>query len=162
MDLIEQYRLMHEAGHFPGYSIKQHVDRIAALVSRTGSRTLLDYGCGKGLQYTQDNLHKHWGIMPILYDPGVPGLSEKPVGPFDGVICTDVMEHISEQDVDLVFWDIFGLARKFAFLSICCRPAKKVLPDGRNCHLTVKPREWWLNRIARLNPSVEFEVAWNA
>lgn len=158
LNLTDQYRMMHEAGHFPGFSVKQHVEAIGDLVKKTGSNTLLDYGCGKGRQYAELNLHRSWNISPSLYDPAT--FPQKPEGKFDGVICTDVLEHIPEEDLPDTLSEIFGYARKFVFLSICCRPAKKVLPDGRNCHLTIKPEQWWLSLIESL-ATVKYEVAWN-
>ena len=87
------------------------------------------------------------GILPTLYDPAVDEFSAKPRGKFDGVICTDVAEHVPEDEVDVFLSDVFSHARKFVFITICTRPAKKLLPDGRNCHLTVKPATWWLRTI---------------
>lgn len=160
MDLIEQYRMMHEAGHFPGHSLKKHLENIEYLIRKTGSKTVLDYGCGKALAYV-DGVHRPWDIKISLYDPAVPKFSEKPVGKFDGVICTDVLEHIPEEDVAGVLREIFSYSNKFVFLSICTRKAKKTLPDGRNCHLTVRSEQWWLSTIEGLEPSVLWEVAWN-
>lgn len=156
MELVEQYRLMHESGHFPGYSIRQYVDDIDALVRKTGAKTILDYGCGKGRQYADLKLHEFWKVAPTLYDPAV--FPEKPEGTFHGVVCTDVLEHVPEEDLEEVLREIFAYAERFAFLSICTRKAKKTLPDGRNAHLTVKPEEWWLSLIEGLEPSVLYEV----
>ena len=86
--------------------------------------------------------------MPTLYDIGVPEISRKPEGSFDGVICTDVMEHIEEGDIDEVLHYIINTADKFVFFHIACRPSKrKRLPDGRDVHLTVKPPHWWNMKI---------------
>ncbi len=159
--LVGQYRTMHEAGHFPGHSIKRHIEAITVLVRKTGANSLLDYGCGKGQQYIGGALAREWGCRPYLYDPAVIQLSKKPEGRFDGVICTDVLEHIPEEAVPDILREIFAYARKFVFLSICTRAAKKTLPDGRNCHLTIKPEEWWLSLIAGLKPEVLYEVRWN-
>lgn len=159
MDLIDQYRAMHEAGHFAGHSLKQHIPEIAALVEKHEAKTLLDYGCGKGYQYAE-GVHDAWGgVMPTLYDPAVPWLAERPEGRFDGVICTDVLEHLDNPES--VIRDIFSFAGKFAFFSVCTRPARKKLPDGRNCHLTVKPEDWWLDLIAACAGGTPYEVAWN-
>jgi SAM-dependent methyltransferase len=159
MELSEQYRLLHEAGHFPGFSIRKHVTSIDGLIRKTGSKTILDYGCGKGRQYAELNLHKYWNVEPTLYDPAT--FPEKPEGRFDGVVCTDVLEHIPEEDLREVLREIFNYSRKFVFLSICTREARKTLPDGRNAHLTIKPEEWWLSLMEGLEPSVLYEVEFN-
>lgn len=139
---------------FAGYSIKNYVDDIAGLVEWTSAKRILDYGSGKGYQYLKRRLHEAWGILPHCYDVGVRQLQERPEGKFDGIICTDVMEHIAESDIDWVLNDIFSFVEprvssdKFAFFAIACRPAaKKMLPDGRNVHLTVKPPSWWQEKL---------------
>ena len=61
----------------------------------------------------------------------------------DGVICIDVVEHVSPEDVINFLNDIFNLAKKFVFIVISCYTGKKQLPDGRNVHLSIKsPKEW--------------------
>jgi len=155
MDYAKTYGAMHDknAKHFSGYSIKPYVQEIAGLVWDRLPHRMLDYGSGKGYQYLALRVHDHWGgILPICYDPGVVQLRIKPEGKFGGIICTDVMEHIEEADVDKVLDDIFSYAddHGFVFLAIACRPAKrKRLPDGRNVHVTIKPPAWWDAKLAK-------------
>lgn len=59
--LVEQYQLMHLQGEvhlgippeetFPGRSLPKEAPHIKRLIKRTGARTILDYGAGKGRQY---------------------------------------------------------------------------------------------------------------
>lgn len=134
---------------FPGDSLTQHASSIKQLIDSTGSKTLLDYGCGKGYQYTKLNLHDEYfnGIMPSLYDPGTK-YSDFPEGEFDGVLCTDVLEHIEEKDLDGVLEQIYSKATKFVYLGVCTVPAQAILPDGRNAHVTIKPFAWWLEKVS--------------
>ena len=155
MDYAKVYGEMHAARPkaFSGFSIKHHVDAIAGLVAEIEPTRLLDYGSGKGYQYLALRVHERWGgMVPHCYDPGVRQLREKPEGQFQGVICTDVMEHIEEKDVSGILADIFGFvdleARAFVYFCIACRPAKrKRLPDGRDVHVTIKPPAWWNRKI---------------
>lgn len=147
---IEQYKIMHqEEERYPGESLRQHAKSISDLINKYDAKTLLDYGCGKGFQYTQEHVHKTFfnGIMPSLYDPGVPSHDVIPEGKFDGVISTDVMEHIPEYELDEVFKQIYSKADKFVYLGICTIPAVARLPNGENAHCTVKPIEWWVEKI---------------
>ena len=147
-DLLEQYRILHRSKKFLGLSLLPYASVIAEMVEKTGAETLLDYGCGAGFQYTKYRIHDAWGgIMPHLYDPAVPEFEAKPDGKFDGVISSDVLEHIEERNVAAFLDELFSYAKRFVFVTVCCRPAKKFLPDGRNCHLTVRPPEWWENMI---------------
>ena len=143
--------------HYTGKSIRSGLPHIVKLVEETKPRRLLDYGCGKGQQYSVHKVHEAWGgLKPHCFDVGVPAFSENPTGYFDGVICTDVMEHIDPADVDTILDDIFGFLRprddggtSFAFFWISCRPAaRKTLPDGRNVHLCVREPSWWDKRLA--------------
>lgn len=131
-------------------SLLRWVPDIADLVGEFKSRRLLDYGCGLGWQYTRERAHNAWGTeMPVLYDPAVYGREMRPAGPFDGVICTDVLEHVPEDELDAVLRDIAGFAAQWAFISVCCRPSKHIrLPIGGNVHVTVQPIEWWWARLA--------------
>lgn len=151
-DLIEQYRIMHadpEAAHFPGRSCLPYAWEINRMVREFRCRTLLDYGCGRGLQYSEERVQDWWGVMPTLYDPAVPEFAAKPSGPFDGVLCTDVLEHIFEDDLRATLTEIYGLARYAVFFSICCRAARRSLPNGMNCHVTIRREAWWRETLKR-------------
>ena len=162
--VIAQYRAMHESAKmFRGNSIKGHIEAICDLVAKHKPESLLDYGSGKGAQYSDLNIHEKWGgLRPTCYDPGYPPIAEKPLGKFDGVICTDVAEHWPPECVDDEFRCSIGYANKFAFFCIYTEPARKFLPDGRNVHLTVRPQAWWIKRVCALTDGRierEFEIA---
>jgi len=143
---VELYRQMHATGHFPGHSTKKNSALIKSLIALHEAVTILDFGSGKGKQYDEDKLHEEWGVpRPTLYDPAVIGISSLPNAfrPFDGVICCDVLEHLEGDELRHAIFNATLRAKKFAFFSISCRPAKKILPDGRNCHLTIEPPDWW-------------------
>ena len=161
MDYAKEYSYLHQQypKFFAGWSIKRYVDDIAKAVATHDANSLLDYGCGKGYQYLVRRSHDRWGacphcsrgLLPTLYDVGVRQLAEKPEGTFDGVICTDMLEHIEEKDVVRVLDDLVGYATKFLVLGISCKPEQpqdtKRLSDGRGVHVTVRPPEWWRAQI---------------
>ena len=164
-DLIAQYRQMHDSSPdmFAGLSLMPHIHRIKRLIDQTGAKTILDYGCGKGKQYerpitvgkeTFDNLEAFWGVEVFKYDPGYEPFSHFPGGTFDGVICTDVLEH-SETSNEAVgnVWTLFSHARAFVFASISCREAIKTLPDGRNAHTCIETPEFWRGSFAGMESS---------
>jgi hypothetical protein len=84
--------------------------------------------------------------MPSLYDPAVEQYSVLPEGTFDAVICTDVLEHIEEEDVADVIREIYSKSDKFVYLGISNEPASSHLPDGRNAHVTQKSLDWWIEQ----------------
>ena len=169
-ELLEQYKNVHANGiaeqgissdaAFAGQSLEPHLISIAELCRTTGAKTVLDYGSGKGSRYamrdltlpngeTVQSVQAYWGVDAITcFDPAYPAFSTLPEGMFDGVVCTDVLEHVPEQDVDWILAEIFGYARLFVFAVVASYPAKKVLPNGENAHCTVKSAEWWRERVA--------------
>lgn len=150
MKLIDQYKNLHKDEEFYSLSATTlHKDSIKAFLSRKNCNTILDYGCGKAVQYFKEDTHNthFYGIMPALYDPAIEEYSVLPEGTFDAVISTDVLEHIEEKDLDNVLKEIYSKADKFVYLGICNSPALAILPDGRNAHVTQKPLEWWKEKI---------------
>lgn len=149
-DLIQQYRHMHHnPAMFVGKSLAVHIPAIWRMCTETKSKSILDYGCGKAAMWQSGDLAELLSVEVTLYDPAVSRYAQFPRHTFHGVVCTDVMEHVDESAVDETLETIFSMADRFAFLAICTREAKKLLPDGRNCHLTVKPEEWWESRIVK-------------
>lgn len=168
--LGELYRQVHQTGIeqgasganvFAGGSLRDHLGIVRQLARHTGATSVLDYGAGKGLLYRERNLRladgatipsvrEYWGIEEIrLYDPGVEEHAARPEGQFDGVVSTDVLEHIPEEDIDWVLAECLGFARRFLYMNIASYPAKKILPNGWNAHVTIQPPEWWRRRIER-------------
>ena len=160
--MIQHYKEMHKDENlYVGSTINIHGTSIGQLISETHSKTLLDYGCGKAIQYIKEQGHVEYygGIMPSLYDPGVTKYSELPSGEFDGVISTDVLEHIEEDDLEEVIKEIFSKATNFVYIGVCNVPANSFLPDGRNSHVTLKSFDWWVDKIFSLsNPNVVTQV----
>ena len=182
LELISQYKVLHTEGEkihglapentFPGVSLLPHIDRIKRLIQETDSFSLLDYGCGKGMQYQapvvdvglpeKEMLADYWGVTAIqLYDPCFMPFSTLPSGRFDGVISTDMLEHCSEDDVPWIIGEMFSFSNKFLFSNVACYPAIKSLPNGENAHCTIRDPEWWASlfrEIGKQYPGVIWEL----
>lgn len=166
----EEYVALYQELHrnpkrFPGYSLSAYADEIAEMVIQYSAKTLLDYGCGKGYQYLSRRVHEKWGaILPTCYDPGVSYLDKLPLKgtKFDGVICTDVLEHIPRQDVKKFLKVLFDYADKFVFLTVATFPAEKELPNGENCHITVRPIAWWRELIVKAAGDTPYKLMVNS
>lgn len=168
-ELLDLYRDMHRNGYtrvyrghprhtppestFPGRELRPYIGLIRKLADRTGARTILDYGAGKAMAHGEavelegerfPDLQTCWGIDELrIYEPALPGHDRLPDGPFDGVISTDVLEHIPKEDVPWVVEEMFSLARRFLFATVACVPALARLPSGENAHVTVESPDWW-------------------
>jgi hypothetical protein len=183
-ELVELYRAMHAEGEkflnvgpektFRGSSLPPEAHHIKAIIEHTGALSLLDYGSGKGQQYDVRNVKlatgevvesivDYWGVDYVhCYDPSYTKYSTLPQGRFDGVICTDVLEHCPEDDLPWILAEIFSFADRFVYANVACYPAMKRLPTGENAHCTVRAPEWWLalvRRIAAQFPDVIWELS---
>ena len=110
--------------------------------------TLLDYGCGKGaiLSHLQN---KYANIKMEGYDPAVEMFSNIHLKNYECVFSNDVLEHIEPDHIHTVLKHINDLSTKYLWLRIDTKPARKVLPDGRNAHLILENIEWWTAIINR-------------
>jgi FkbM family methyltransferase len=181
--LIAQYSGMHRNGDrlkgisaeamFAGYTSLQFVDAVKQLVSRTDAKRILDYGSGKGEQYRPrpivsdgkviaESVAEYWDVDEVrCYDPGYAPFRELPSDTFDGVVCTDVLEHCPEEDLEWIVSELFRFATRFVFATVACWPARKTLPDGQNAHVTIRPAEWWRERFAAAGaryPAIDWEL----
>lgn len=182
-ELLGHYRQMHREGDvrhglraaetFDGRSLPRQAQRIRVLIGKTAAKTILDYGCGKGTQYRPaaitengvarwNSMQEYWGVDSIAcYDPAYEPFSKLPEGTFDGVICTDVLEHCPEEDLEWIVTELFSYARKFVFANVACYPAKKTLPSGENAHCTIIPADRWrtlFESVALRFPEILWEV----
>jgi hypothetical protein len=164
-ELLSLYERMHREGNieqakspdatFAGGSLRPHLPAIRALVRRTGAKSVLDYGSGKGILYKKRNfvlangevvtsVAEYLGVEKIAcFDPGVPEYSTFPSEKFDGIVSTDVLEHCPEEDIPWIVGEMFAAAKKFVFANVASYPAEKTLPNGENAHCTQRPPAWW-------------------
>ena len=159
--IIDEYVDFHENGTeklppektFQGTSLLKWVFQINKIIKDTKSHSLIDFGCGKALGYVSPikvdnkvfkNVSDFWEINNMfLYDPGVKKYSKYPTRKADGIICTDVIEHIPPQDIKNFINELYKLSNKFIFVVIAIRPATKYFEDGNNIHLSLKKQDEW-------------------
>lgn len=184
-ELIGYYRAMHRCGvpasglraeeTFDGRTLYGHAEVIGKLLRSFGGRTVLDYGSGKGRQYARlpvdiempdgrrfEDIPSFWGATVTCYDPGCETLATLPPGPFDAVICTDMLEHCDQEDLPWILTEMFASAGKLVYASVALYPAQKTLPNGENAHVTLRPADWWqrlFESVAHQYPAVHWLVA---
>lgn len=138
----EQNKSLHSVGDY-GISGAKWAETIKTIIKVAEPLTILDYGCGqKTLQEAVGPGAFFWNN----YDPCIPGLDAEPK-PASLVICTDVLEHVEPECLESVLDDLQRLTLRMGFFTVSTRPAKKVLPDGRNAHLIQQGPRWWLPRF---------------
>ena len=144
---------------------------IKKLMEKHDCRSLINFGCGNPDAFFKHKYINHNVKRPIegggskspqynsvydflgrpyvkMYDPGIEELSVHPDFPAEMVVCTDVLEHIPAQDIPWFLDELFKLTTKVLHVSIHLGPAVTILPDGRNAHVCVRPRDWWRQEIA--------------
>lgn len=120
----------------------RHAEIILKLAEGIKTRSILDYGCGKGY------LAKAIPFPIWEYDPGVPGKEASP-RPADLVVCTDVLEHIEPDRLTYVLRDLHRCTIQVGYFVIHTGPAGKTLPDGRNTHLIQEDQAWWEKQLSK-------------
>lgn len=145
MLITDKYRKLNEQLHRTrkgyGTSSGKWVQKVIELSERYNTQNVLDYGCGKG------RLQQGLPFQITQYDPAIPEHSDHPTDTHDIVVCTDVLEHIEPDCIDAVLDDIANLTNKVVLLTVATRRANKTLADGRNAHLIIKNKDWWLKKV---------------
>ena len=121
--------------------------------------SILDAGCSQGLtvkKYLERGLDAYgFDISPtaikLAEENGLKGrcvignILQIPFSKHsvDAIVCTDVLEHLSPEDVDLALSELFRVARKYLFLRIS---------------KSIEGRKDWLRKVRKENPSVVFDI----
>jgi hypothetical protein len=146
-------RQLHEDPRGFGGDGKKHAERVLEYARKIDARSICDYGCGEGtLKPALQALG--WCGFVSEYDPAMKGREALPK-PAHLLVCTDVLEHIEPDRLELVMRHQFLVAERGAFFTIATRPANKVLPDGRNAHLIQETPDWWMAKLAAIGWVVE-------
>jgi len=127
----------------------KNVGKFLHFYNKWNPKTILDYGCGKGhiLEHLQNKFpQSEW----YGYDPAVKQFSKITKDNFECVFCNDVLEHIEPENLSNVLQHINSLATKSIWLRIDTQPARKFLEDGRNAHLILENKDWWISKISSL------------
>jgi SAM-dependent methyltransferase len=104
--------------------------------------------------YHEDSL---WQIDPLK------------LGPYDFLVCTDVMEHIPEDKVDAVLDNAAALVADggSAYMRIAlwgsstdAQRKKAQEKYGGELHVTVKPHEWWQEKLDRRFKGAKDYTVW--
>jgi len=129
--------------NWAGNDSKNYHNYIRFLMDRYDAKSVLDYGCGKGEQYSTLNSYVLHFAPPGVrtepmtfqtrinaesvykYDPCVPEFDQEPVGQkFDAVICTQVLGSIPDDDIAWIKHKFMNYATKFVFIGLHSSPPK--------------------------------------
>jgi 16S rRNA A1518/A1519 N6-dimethyltransferase RsmA/KsgA/DIM1 with predicted DNA glycosylase/AP lyase activity len=158
--LSNKYRKMLEETHHDtawGSSSINYVGHIVDLIKDYNAADVLDYGAGKQM-LAKELMIRCPGVIVHSYDPGISEISQSP-NPASFVCCTDVLEHVEPEFIDEVLDDLKRVVLNIGYFIVSVKPAQKILPDGRNAHLIVKPTEWWREQFdKRFNVKEQYDT----
>ena len=161
-DALEACKVHHASSKtYSGSFLRPHGPFIKEIIDRLGCKSILDYGCGKCIQYDWVNpnngmtLEQYWGIEVTKYDPAYPPVAEEPVGKFDLVLCTHTLGAIPADSVPWVVDRLYSLASKAIYVAEKLDEVRKKIHSDA----TVFPRQWTADRWRSvLGRQTELEV----
>lgn len=157
---------------FDGGGARALIDKVLEEMKNRESVSILDWGCGTAVHWhTQCLLNKSKSMMNVLgekvqcfyrYDPAYKLYSKKPSSKYDLVMCSDVLEHIPDNELESFFFEINSYVNYdgMIFYSISTTPSNNSFVDGTNMHVNLKsPSEW--NEILRKYRKTKVCVVFN-
>ena len=132
---------------------------IQPIIEFLKPKRILDYGCGKG-NLVKALANKYPSIKVYGYDPAVEEFEKMPVDKVDLVICTDVLEHIPENELPDTVARIASLSEN-VFFHLHHAKAVAVLPNGENAHCTIYSPKQYADLLKKFFPTLNFLTGLN-
>lgn len=139
---------------YSGKFLRPHKPFLLDLAANLDLHSALDWGCGKGAQYTWvdpsdgKTLEQALGFAVAKYDPAWPPFATERPGPYDLVICTHVLGSIPTADLSWVLGRIYGAARKAVFIAEKIGPVHKQVISAQDEHPIGWDSERWRDELA--------------
>ena len=154
----------------------RYAKKIKALVEKHDAKSLLDYGCGKGYQYTKDvewepgvvtTLDKYLGVNQVeKFDPCWPEFDRYPSldKKYDGVILIQCLGFIPDDDLIVLRQHLETLSTKFCYIgelqssvNADIKPKKLKLVEPDKCTIG-RSADWYRERFSNWNgPELTFD-----
>ena len=164
MDEVKKYDIVFRDEGYRSRGASQGLRYVDKLCRDYKFNTVLDVGCGPGWSVLAFMIRgkEAKGVEPCKYlfsqelrIPAGLGIVKEgsitsipfPADAFDMVFCTDVLEHIKEEDVSKALSELIRASKKYIYCSICETPAT-MFPHMK-LHQTVKPRAWWEEQFSK-------------
>lgn len=141
----------HHAGSktYSGRLLRPHAKFVRELIERHSLRSCLDYGAGKGEQYTWVSdgktadvpagwtIERYWGMAVDRFDPCWPPYAEMPRAPHGGrwdlVLCTHVLGSVPTVDLRAFLAHVASHANDVLYIAEKVGDVNKAVnPDAEN------------------------------
>lgn len=144
---------------FSGRFLARYALEIGNIIKQNDYKSVLDLGCGKGVQYestmpsTGKTIEEYWGVPIFKYDPAVPKFAKEPEGTFDLVVCTHTLGAIPIADLGWFIDRLYAYANKAVYVVERISQPKKDWTDmAERC-----PVGWtavrWLDELSPRRPT---------
>ena len=162
---------------------QQHIEYLLDLNKRDSINSVVDVGTGRGhfckwaatglvtwkdKQIETENLcNKVFGV-DFVFEPYEDNKDDKITYykcfahdmPFkdksiDMLTSFDTLEHLIEEDVDIVFEEFFRVTKKYFIFTIAHRDSTAFRKQLGTLHPTIKERDWWLEKIKKYGEIIE-------
>jgi hypothetical protein len=132
--------------NWAGYGSYQYIDLLHSIVQKYACKTMLDYGCGKGLQYAdKNNFADLIGIKQYtLHDPAYNQYAVLPDGTWDIVICLDVLPFVPESDIDSVIELMLSRCNKICVIGL----QEITKTKSKKPFVCVHDHTWWQEKLS--------------
>jgi len=136
--IVESVKKFHKENKtYSGGGTLRYAEDIQKLALAHNPSSLLDYGCGKGLQYEPGSIisfgkdlvtfDKFIGVSSVYkFDPGIPQFEEPPPAgsKFDAVIAIQSLTAIPDADMPLIVNQLMSMTTKFCFIGTNLKSGK--------------------------------------
>ena len=152
----EKYNIAYQNPNYQKPSVGASV--ISYLLGKIKFNSVLDVGCGMGYtllgflkarkdargievcDYLLKNFLKIFVDTDLVRKARIQNIPFE-AETFDLIFCTDVLEHIVEEDIDISIKELIRVSKKYIFVTVATVPAR-MCPE-LELHETVKPVSWW-------------------
>lgn len=164
--VVEKVKIFHRQNKtYSGGGTLAYADEIKKLAEIYNPKSLLDYGCGKGLQYEENSIitfgeqkvtfDKFIGVESVYkFDPGVDEFETppNPTSKFDAVIAIQSLTGIPDVDFPIVVKELMAMTNKFCFIGNKISPGKtkKATTGPDTTGLFIEDRlnpDWWIEQF---------------
>jgi len=139
--------------NWKGTGSGQYTELLKSIIGKFQCTTMLDYGCGKGEQYSRELWHEQLGLTLDnirRFDPAVPEYEKEPNWDqtSDLVICLDVLYFVTESQLDEIMSRLSRVTGLVCVIALQMRAPERVSRKTKPYRL-LKDRAWWTERLTR-------------
>jgi mitochondrial fission protein ELM1 len=134
---------------------------VETLIDETGSHTVLDYSFGLGstqisLNGASVQQYNSVFVESAAYNACDSGLAESAAESraesADGVVCTDILDFVPDEDVPWMLEELFRRSHHFVAVAVHAFPYEQQLPNGDLLRGRPRPSTWWQAQLDLLSP----------